>query len=371
MCILLVASKELPVAYQSKANSSNPDGCGVAKSFKEGLFIVKNYKGVVETHMLGSLEGTCKMTMTHYRIKTHGGSSTEEMLSNCHPFLLTDSEGGQLLMAGAHNGIFSEFGTCRTKSDTAVFFESLSKLIPVTEGTLVERTKAAQVFIEHILKPDSTENDLFKGKKINIAEYVKSTGSKVGVVGIDGWHMIVNETAGTKEADDKGFIWRSNGTCLPGGGYDIGGRSSTSYSGYGGYTGTGAGTTSYKPTTTTSTTTSTVEAGQSIYRATVEPDGTITVLGTGGEKKVTDTKTEADNTKEVVKLSGESGDVSVVKKTGEVIDAKSITEETADLKFEDPNEKLPGEEDQAHAPIEGRDPLVVKKAVKRVVGTTN
>ena len=380
LCILLVASKELPVAYQSKANSSNPDGCGVAKSFKEGLMVIKNYKGVVETHLLGSLTGDCKMTMTHYRIKTHGGNSTEEMLSNCHPFLIKDSAGGQLLIAGAHNGIFSEFGTCKTKSDTAVFFESISALIPVTEGTLVERTLAAQAFIEHILKEDSVENDLFKGRKVNLAAYVKSTGSKVGVIGIDGWKMIVNESSGTKEDSPEGFIWRSNGTCLVGGGYDVGGRSTTSYPGYG--TGNYSGYSAGSKATTTHSTTAEV-AGQSIYRATVEPDGTITVLATNGDKAVTDATGNKTTTKAADTASGDSTAVTdagtVDTKTDEILDTDLLAQAANLLTFEadsndDPNEKTRPEgnaEELAHAPIDGRVDLTVNRKATRVVKTTS
>lgn len=178
MCVAILNKKGVTLKKDllKACWDNNNDGAGLAypkdgriEIFKELKSFDKFYDeyAAIREEYRGNM-------LLHFRIATHG-AVTEE---NCHPFLVSDT------LAFVHNGVISNVGASKDKSDTKCFNEKVLQLLP--EGF--------------------TDN---AGIKLLVEEFIGH--SKLAFLDAEGNYSIYNEAKGVWDMD----CWFSNVSYKP------------------------------------------------------------------------------------------------------------------------------------------------------------
>lgn len=185
MCIAILNKKNVTLKRDLLETcwDNNRDGAGLAYPNEGKMTVFKELKSFDRFYdKYKSIRSTYKGNMLlHFRIATHGAVAEE----NCHPFLVNEQ------MAFIHNGIISNVGASKDKSDTICFNEKVLQLLP----------------------PNFVDN---AGMRLLIEEFIGN--SKLVFLDVEGNYTIYNESKGEWNNE----CWFSNQSYKP----------KPSYSGY-------------------------------------------------------------------------------------------------------------------------------------------
>lgn len=119
MCLLIHKPAAATVSMEliKDAYKRNHDGIGIMLAYQGDIEV---YKFLDLTDFYHHMETLTDMELfIHFRMRTHGNIS----LDNVHPFQISDD---LWLM---HNGVISDVGTCKLRSDTKLFVELITPML--------------------------------------------------------------------------------------------------------------------------------------------------------------------------------------------------------------------------------------------------